>query len=415
MLGIVVLLLVVLLWALVARRLARFSITMAIAVTIVGVVLTAGKHPVIIIDLDTKIIERGVELALAILLFIDATEVPGGILSRERNVLTRLLVIALPLSLILAWLAGLALFSENDAWLLAVLAIIVVPVDLAPAVAVLRDRRVPVRLREIMNVEAGLNDGVVAPVFLFCLAGATAKHTPGAEALQNALPQILIAVGVGGAIGSVGALVLGWLWKHKWTDPSALRLGVLVLPVMTYVVAITVDGNGFVAAFVAGIVFALRDYRLPSESLQLAEDVGTLLSLCVWFVFGEAVNQVFDAGVRVQVVAYAVLALTVVRIVPVVIALHGTTISRIEAVFIGWMGSPWAGIAGIRAAGGDRTERRPELARRPGDGDHRADERDRARPERRPDRRRVRAPWPGGYRPGADPRCQRDPCMSSSA
>lgn len=273
MLGIVVLLLVVLLWALVARRLARFSITMAIAVTIVGVVLTAGKHPVIIIDLDTKIIERGVELVLAILLFIDATEVPGGILSRERNVLTRLLVIALPLSLILAWLAGLALFSENDAWLLAVLAIIVVPVDLAPAVAVLRDRRVPVRLREIMNVEAGLNDGVVAPVFLFCLAGATAKHTPGAEALQNALPQILIAVGVGGAIGSVGALVLGWSWKHKWTDPSALRLGVLVLPVMTYVVAITVDGNGFVAAFVAGIVFALRDYGLPSESLQLAEDV----------------------------------------------------------------------------------------------------------------------------------------------
>ena len=133
----------------------------------------------IIIDLDTKIIERGVELVLAILLFIDATEVPGGILARERNVLTRLLVIALPLSLILAWLAGLALFSENDAWLLAVLAIIVVPVDLAPAVAILRDRRVPVRLREIMNVEAGLNDGVAAPLFLFCLAGATAKHTPG--------------------------------------------------------------------------------------------------------------------------------------------------------------------------------------------------------------------------------------------
>lgn len=338
MLGIVVLLLVVLLWALVARRLARFSITMAIAVTIVGVVLTAGKHPVIIIDLDTKIIERGVELVLAILLFIDATEVPGGILRRERTVLTRLLVIALPLSLILAWLAGLALFSENDAWLLAVLAIIVVPVDLAPAVAVLRDRRVPVRLREIMNVEAGLNDGVAAPVFLFCLAGATAKHTPGAEALENAVPQILIAIGVGGAIGLLGALVLGWSWKHKWTEPSALRLGVLVLPVMTYVVAITVDGNGFVAAFVAGIVFALRDYGLPSESLQLAEDVGTLLSLCVWFVFGVAVNQVFDAGVRVQVVAYAVLALTVVRIVPVVIALHGTTISRIEAVFIGWMG-----------------------------------------------------------------------------
>jgi len=337
-LGIVVLLLVVLVWALVARRLAGFSITMAIAVTIVGVVLTAGKNPVIIINLDTKIIERGVELVLAILLFIDATEVPGGILARERNVLTRLLVIALPLSLILAWLAGLALFSEHDAWLLAVLAVIVVPVDLAPAVAILRDRRVPERLREIMNVEAGLNDGFAAPLFLFCLAGATAKHTPGAEALENAVPQIAIAIGVGGVIGLLGGMALGWSWKHKWTEPSALRLGVLVLPVMTYVVAITVDGNGFVAAFVAGIVFAVRDYGLPPESLQLAEDVGALLSLCVWFVFGEAVNQVFSAGVRVQVVAYAALALTVVRVVPVMIALHGTTISRVEAVFIGWMG-----------------------------------------------------------------------------
>lgn len=338
MLGIVVLLLVVLLWSLVAGRLARFSITVAIAVTIVGAVLTAGQHPVIIIDLDTKIIERGVELVLSILLFIDATVVPGGILHRERNVLTRLLVIALPLSLILAWLAGLALFSENDAWLLAVLAIIVVPVDLAPAVTIVRDRRVPVRLREILNIEAGLNDGVAAPVFLFCLAGATAKHAPGAEALENALPQVLIAIGVGGAIGWLGALSLGWSWKHNWTEPSALRLGVLVLPVMTYVVAITVDGNGFVAAFVAGIVFALRDYGLPSESLQLSEDVGALLSLCVWFIFGQTVKDVIDAGVRALVVAYAALALTVVRILPVMIALRGTTLSRVDAAFIGWMG-----------------------------------------------------------------------------
>lgn len=337
-LGLVVLLLVVLVWALVARRLARFSITMAIAVTAVGVVLTAGKHPVIVIVLDTKIIERGIELVLSLLLFIDATEVPGRILARERAVLTRLLAIALPLSLVLAWVAGLALFSDDDAWLLAVLAIIVVPVDLAPAVSIVRDRRVPERLRDIMNVEAGLNDGIAAPVFLFCMAGATAKHTPGLEALENAVPALLVAIGVGGAIGLLGALVLGGSFKHHWTEPSALRLGVLVLPVMTYVLAIYFGGNGFVAAFVAGILFAVRDCGLPAASLQLTEDVGTLLSLCVWFVFGLAVNQVFDAGVHLKVIVYALLALTVVRIVPVLIALWRTTITRAEAVFIGWMG-----------------------------------------------------------------------------
>lgn len=338
MLGVFVLVLVVLVWALIAGRLAMLSITTAMAVVVVGMVLTAGSNPVIRINLDTKIIERGVELTLAILLFADATVVPRSILRRERRVLTRLLTIGLPLSLIIAWLAGFALFSPREAWLLAVLAIIAVPVDLAPAVAIVRDQRVPERLRDIMNVEAGLNDGVAAPLFLFCLAGATAKHTPAAEALKNAVPAILIAVGVGGAIGLTAAVTLGWSWRRKWTEPSALRLGVLALPVMAYTLAIPLGGNGFVAAFVAGLLFAVPDHGLPSEALQLTEDVGSLLSLCVWFVFGRAVDQVLDAGVRVEVVVYALLALTVVRIIPVLVALRGTTITRLEAIFIGWMG-----------------------------------------------------------------------------
>jgi NhaP-type Na+/H+ or K+/H+ antiporter len=337
-LGIVLLLMVVLGWALVARRLARFSITTAIAVVIAGMILTAGSHPVIIINIDTKIIERGIEVVLAILLFVDASAVPGAIIARERGILLRLLAIALPLSLVIAWLAGFALFSQRDAWLLAVLAVIVVPVDLAPAVAILRDRRVPARLRDIMNVEAGLNDGIAAPLFLFCLAGATAKHTPAIQALEHAVPAILIAIGVGGAVGLAGSVALGWSWRRDWTEPSALRLGVLALPVMTYTLAVPLGGNGFVAAFVAGVLFALRDHGLPSEALQLTEDVGTLLSLCVWFVFGRAVDQVLDAGVTVEVVIYAVLALTVVRVVPVLVALRGTTISWVEAIFVGWMG-----------------------------------------------------------------------------
>jgi sodium/hydrogen antiporter len=253
-------------------------------------------------------------------------------------VLVRLLAIALPLSLIIAWLAGFALFSPRDAWLLAVLAIIVVPVDLAPAVAIVRDKRVPERLRDIVNVESGLNDGVAAPLFLFCLAGATASHAPAASALENAVPAILIAVAVGGATGYIGALGLGWSLRRDWTEPSALRLGVLMLPLMAYTLAVAFGGNGFVSAFVAGVLFAVRDQKLPSEALQLTEDIGTLLSLCVWFVFGRTVNKVFGAGISLSVVIYALLALTVVRIVPVLLALRGTTLTRLEAVFLGWMG-----------------------------------------------------------------------------
>lgn len=338
MLGVFTLLVVVLVWALVAGRLAKLSITTALAVVIVGIVLTAGSHPPIRIDLDAKIVERGVELTLAILLFVDATELPRGVLRRERRVLTRLLAVALPLSLLLAWLFGYALFSQREAWLLAVLAIIVVPVDLAPAVAIVRDRRVPPRLRDIMNVEAGLNDGVAAPLFLFCVAGATAVHAPAVEALEGAVPAILIAIAAGAAIGLVGAAALSWSWRRNWSEPSALRLGVLALPVMAYTLATPLGGNGFVAAFVAGIVLGIRAEGLPAQALQTTQDVGTLLSLCVWFVFGRAANQVFGAGVRAEVIVYAVLALTVVRIIPVLLALRGTTIARLEAVFLGWMG-----------------------------------------------------------------------------
>jgi NhaP-type Na+/H+ or K+/H+ antiporter len=336
--GVAILLLIVVLWALVARRLETMSITMAIALVIVGVVLTRGAHPAISINLDTRVVERGVELVLAILLFVDANEVPGAAFSRERGVLARLLIIALPLSLLIAWGAGWLLFSDRDGWLLAVLAVIVVPVDLAPAVAIVRDRRVPARLRDILNVESGLNDGMVAPVFLLVLAGASAKHSPGIEALVNALPAILIAVGVGAAVGLAGASSLSWSWRREWTEPSALRLGVLALPVMTYVLALALGGNGFVAAFVAGVVFAIRGRELPDECLQLTEDTGLLLSLCVWFLFGAAVNDVIDNGVSLDAIVYAVVALTVVRIVPVMLALRGTDISRRDALFLGWMG-----------------------------------------------------------------------------
>jgi sodium/hydrogen antiporter len=337
-LGVFTLVSVVLLWALVAGRLARLSVTTAMVVVVIGMVLTAGSHPPIRINLDTKIVERGVELTLAILLFVDATEVPGGILGRERGVLLRLLVIALPLSLIGAWVVGFALFSPREAWLVAVLAIIVVPVDLAPAVAIVRDRRIPERLRDIINVEAGLNDGVAAPLYLFCIAGATASHAPAVAALESAVPAVLIAIAVGGAIGFIGVVTLGWSWTRQWSEPSALRLGVLALPVMAYTLAIPLGGNGFVAAFAAGLAFAVRRRRLPREALQSTEDVGTLLSLCVWFVFGRAVDQVLDAGVGVAVFVYAVLALSVIRIIPVLLALRGTTITRSEAIFVGWMG-----------------------------------------------------------------------------
>ncbi|MEU7817516.1 cation:proton antiporter [Pseudonocardia sp. NPDC049154] len=340
MLALVVIMLILLAWALVAGRLARFSVTMPFAMLAAGVALTAGPNPVFIFDIEFESAEHVVEGILAILLFTDATEVPGGILGRQPRLTLRLLLIALPLSLLAAWFAGAVLFGGAGPWLLLVLATVVMPVDLAPAVAVVRDRRIPERLRQVVNAESGLNDGLIAPVFLFALAGATAVGGEGlADAAVHALPSLAMAVLAGAVVGAAAARVLRWALDAGWTQSSALRIGVLVLPLLAYGAAVLVDGNGFVAAFVAGVFFEPEARRLPAGTLHLVEDVGTLLSLALWFIFGAIVNQTLAGGALTwQVVLYALLALTVARMLPVALALIRTDVPARDRLVLGWAG-----------------------------------------------------------------------------
>lgn len=341
MLALVVIMLILLVWALVAGRLARFSVTMPLAMLVAGVLLTAGTDPVFIFDFDVEPAEHIVEAILAILLFTDATEVPGGILGREPRLTLRLLLIALPLSLLLAWGAGVLLLGGvAGLWLLAVIATVVMPVDLAPAIAFVRDRRVPERLRQLVNTESGLNDGIVAPVFLLALAAASAADAESIEeAALAAVPSLGVAIGVGAAIGAVAARVLRRAMDAGWSLPSALRIGVLALPLLAYGTAVVLGGNGFVAAFVAGALFEPAARRMPAGTLHLTEDVGQLLSLAMWFIFGALVNETVAGGsITWQIVLYAVLVLTVVRVLPVVVSLVGTDIGRRDRFAVGWVG-----------------------------------------------------------------------------
>jgi NhaP-type Na+/H+ or K+/H+ antiporter len=339
MLALVVIMAILLAWALVAGRLARWSITAPLAMVVAGVALTAGSNPVFTIDLETSSFEHTVEVVLAILLFVDATETPGGIFGREPKLTARLLGVALPLTLLAALGVGFLLLPGTGFWMLAVLATVVVPTDFAPAAALIRDRRVPARLRDLLNVESGLNDGLIAPIFLFCLAAAKAQDSShiAVTALADAVPAVLVAIAVGTVVGFVGAKLLSRSWRRHWTQPTALRLGVAALPLLTYGLAIVLHGNGFVAAFVAGAFFALATRELPEDALNLTEDVGMLLSLVVWFIFGRAINQV-AGGITWRVAWYAVLVVTVMRIVPVMLSLLGTSISRRDALFLGWLG-----------------------------------------------------------------------------
>lgn len=340
MLALVVVMALLLCWALISGRLASWSVTAPFALLVAGVILTAGSDPVFVFDIPYESAERVVEVILAILLFTDAIEVPGGVLGREPRLTLRLLLIALPLSLVLAWGTGILLLGDLGLWLLAVLATIVMPVDLAPAVSFVRDDRIPGRLRQLLNAESGLNDGVVAPIFLFCLAGATVAGPDAlGEAAADALPSLGLAVAVGALIGWVAARVLQRSLTAGWTQPAALRIGVLALPLLAYAGAVVVGGNGFVAAFIAGVFFEQEAQQLPAGALHLVEDVGALLSLALWFIFGAVVNDIVAGGsITWQIVVYVVLALTAVRMLPVALSLSGTDLSVRDRLFLGWAG-----------------------------------------------------------------------------
>ena len=340
MLAVVAIMVILLAWGLVAGRLAKWSVTAPIAMVVAGTVLTAGADPVFRIDLDTSSVEQAVEVVLAVLLFVDATEVRGGMLGTRPKLTLRLLLIALPLSLVVAVLVGAIVFPAEGFWILAVMATVVMPTDLAPAVAVVRDRRVPGWLRHLLNVESGYNDGAVAPVFLFCLAAAVAHEgdSPDLGALLSAVPALVVAVVVGVVIGWPAGWLLKRAYARDWTQPSALRLAVLALPVMAYGLAIVWGGNGFVAAFVAGILFAPATRHLPSDALHFAEDTGTLLGLFIWFIFGRLITETLFDGTTIAIAVYALLVISVARVLPVMLSLARTDVPLVDRLFLGWVG-----------------------------------------------------------------------------
>ncbi|MFE2560289.1 cation:proton antiporter [Streptomyces sp. NPDC059352] len=330
-------------WCVLSRRLALWSVTAPIAMMLAGIALTSGSDPPLVFDLgDMAGFEHAVEVVLALLLFVDATEVPAGVIRRERRVVARLLGVALPLTLGAAFLAALAFFPDRPGWVLAALATVVVPLDLSPAAAVVRDERIPARLREVLTVEGGLSDGIVSPVFLLCVAAA-AESRPAAgddyaEALLDAVGAAGWAVGAGSLVGYAAGVLLRRSWARGWMLPAATRLAVLSVPIAAYTLSVALGGNGFVASFVAGVCIAPALRHLPEGTVRMTDDLVTLLTLGLWFLFGQLVNDEFWDGFHLSVVLYALLAVTLVRLVPVMLALIGTDLSLSDRLFLGWMG-----------------------------------------------------------------------------
>jgi NhaP-type Na+/H+ or K+/H+ antiporter len=297
--------------------------------------------------LNSETAQHASEMILAVLLFVDATRVRDGRLWGDDPRSVARLLLALPLALGVTVLAGGLLLPDLPWAALLVVACVITPVDFAPATWIVRDRRIAARVRAALNIEGGYNDGIISPLFLFALAlaGAESNDTP-LDALATAIPGSLIAIAVGVIIGSVVAFVLGLAQRRGWADTSTGRLVVVLVPLLTYLVAVGLDGNGFVASFVSGIAFrAMREWRDAGSDaaqweadFQLIEDTSHMLSLAMWFVFGNIAVYVMLVGITWQTVLLAVLSLTVLRLGPVLLSMVRSRFSWRERIQLGLLG-----------------------------------------------------------------------------
>ena len=341
MTSILIAMLVIVSWSLIAGRLARFRISGALLMVMAGFAIGLTTKNDIGNALDTVVTERVVELILAVLLFVDATEVKGGYFAGERRISFRLLLIAMPLSIAAALLLGVALLPSLSIGVLLLIACIIIPIDLAPASSIVRDHRISPRVRHLLNVESGYNDGIVAPLFIFALtlAGDHTHAQSPADALETALPAALSAVAVGAAVGFVAAWSTNLSLGRGFATEQSIRISLVIFPLLAYGCAQQVDGNGFVAAFICGIAYkAARKDGPHHEELSLVDDVGALAALTMWFVFGCASVLVFEFGFVWQLIVLGLAALTVLRIGPVYLSLMGTDLSRVDRLVIGMLG-----------------------------------------------------------------------------
>jgi NhaP-type Na+/H+ or K+/H+ antiporter len=174
--------------------------------------LLVGNRVLDLVEVDTanQYVRLLAEATLGLVLFTDAVRVKLGRLLCESLVPARLLGIGLPLTIVAGTLAGLALFPQLDLWTAAAPATMLAPTDAALGLPVVSNRRLPSRIRQGLNVESGLNDGVCVPLLIIFLTLAQAEEGSGhLEPLRVVLEEIGFGTIGGVAAGARGAWVLG--------------------------------------------------------------------------------------------------------------------------------------------------------------------------------------------------------------
>jgi len=298
--------------------------------------------------INARFVEPIAQITLILVLFLDASTLDLKALMKDRRLPMRLLFIGLPLTMILGILIAIPLFPGIDLWPLAMMAIILSPTDAALGLAVVTSEIVPLRIRQTINVESGLNDGIAFPPLLICIAvlsGASTGESGFSYWGIFILKQFLYGPLIGGLVGWIGGYLVETSSKRGWMNHTFQRLASIAIAFLAYSLAEQVHGNGFIAAFFAGMLLGTRTESIRARIHEFGEAESQALILFIFLLMGMIMVPISFPYWDVWTLIYAVLSLTIIRMVPVAISLLGTGLSWGTIGFIGWFGP--RGIASV--------------------------------------------------------------------
>lgn len=339
--GIAILCLCIVVYAVFAGKLSRWSITAPIVFVAAGFLLGAGGLGLLDMSPRAEGIKQLTEITLALLLFADASTLDLSQVRDDARLPVRLLTVGMLLTIVFGTVVALGLLPAEGLAFAALVGAILAPTDAALGLPIFNNPRVPVRIRRALNVESGLNDGIATPFVTLFVAFAVASEASGQGSgwLMTALLEIGLAVVVGTVVGMTGGWLLAQAAEREWAPEGIIQVGVLGLSLAAYFLSVAVQGNGFIAAFVGGIVFRVMTRNRLIESTEFTENVGTVFSILVWAVFGAVMLPLaLRYTTDWRPIVYAVLSLTVIRMLPVAVALWGTGLRRDTIGLMGWFG-----------------------------------------------------------------------------
>ena len=338
MIPLLVFFVVLFVYSLASHRLERTIITAPMVFTVAGMLMFPSLAGIMKEGGTPQLLLHIAEIGLVLLLFTDASRTDLKVLHSVRNLPARLLSTGMLLTIVLGAVIGKLVFPQLSFWECGILSAILAPTDAGLGQVVVTSPRVPVRIRQALNVEAGLNDGLSVP-FLLLFAALSVAHLqgPGLSLAHFVVQQLGIGVVVGLAIGLPGGWMLERAYSAKWMSEPFRQIGVVALPLLCYVVSDMTGASMFIASFVAGLAVQIRFKEAGTHSVELAEEWGQFVNLGVFFLFGMVAVRDWSSLTAASWV-YAVLSLTVVRMLPVALALIGTRLSAASVLFMGWFG-----------------------------------------------------------------------------